>query len=204
MKLVKCQNCKNEINFNETICPFCKEPIKRKIEIKHVIIIIIIAALIGYQSVIAIKESKKIDNINLKKMYCTKINNSNDFISCTLLYNYIYYLKRGTESYDGNDTVLKINKHKYKIYAIDDNIIEELKKKKYIYAMISTKRIHNLSKKNKVNLVGEFAISKKDITNMKKLELRFIINNNSVSKEFDIKDIEYKEFNNYEEIYKEL
>lgn len=204
MKLIKCPNCKSKINYNEKECPFCHEPIKKKLEIKIVIIIIIIASLIGYQSVIGIKELKITENITLKKMYCTKINNSNDYISCALLYNYKSYLRKGTESYDGNNTTLKINKHKYKIYKIDDSLIKELKKKKYIYAMTYTKKIHNLSKKNEVNLVGEFAISKEDVANMKKLELKFIINNNDISKEFNIKDIEYKEFNNYEELYKEL
>ena len=204
MKLITCPNCKSKINYNETECPFCHEPIKKKIEIKYVIIIIIAAALIGYQSVIGIKETKITDNIELKKIYCTKKNNSNDYATCTLLYNYKSYLKKGSESYDGNDTTLKINKHKYKIYTIDDSIIKELKKKKYIYAMTYTKKIHNLSKNNKVSFVGEFAISKKDIVNMKRIELKFKLNKKDVSKVFNIKDIEYKEFNSYEELYKEL
>ena len=102
MKLVKCPNCRSEINYKEIVCPFCNEPIKKKIEIKHVIMIIIVASLIGYQSIIGMKESKIIDNINLKKMYCTKINNSSDYNSCTLLYTYKSYLKKGSESYDGN------------------------------------------------------------------------------------------------------
>ena len=204
MKLIKCPNCKNEINYKETVCPYCKEPIKKKIEIKYIIIIIVIASLIGYNSVIGMKEAKLLDNLKVKKMYCTKINNSNEYVSCTLLYNYKSYLKKGSESYDGNDTILKINKNKYKIYTIDDSIIKELKKKKYIYAMTYTEKIHNLSKNNNINLVGEFAIYKKDIINLEKLKISFIINNNIVSKEFNIKNIDYKEFNNYEELYKGL
>ena len=204
MKLIKCPNCKSKINYNEKECPFCHEPIKKKLEIKIVIIIIIISALIGYNSVIGIKETKILDNIKLKKMYCTQINNSHDYMSCTLLYNYKSYLKKGTESYDGNDTKLIINKHKYKIYSIEENLVKEFKKKNYIYAMTSTKKIHSLSKKNEVNLVGEFAISKKDISDMKKIALKFKINKEYISKEFNIKNIEYKEFNSDEELYNNL
>ncbi|MEE3342866.1 MAG: hypothetical protein VZS44_02120 [Bacilli bacterium] len=207
MKLIKCPKCKSKININEKECPFCHEPIKKKIEIKHVIIIIVIASLIGYNSIIGMKETKINNNINLKKMYCTKINNSNNFVSCVLLYNYKSYLNKGTESYDGNDTTITINKHKYKIYSIDDNTIKTLKKKKYTYAMISSKKINNLSKKNNINLVAEIAVSKKDIANISdksKIKLKFIINKKEISKEFKIKNIEYKEYNNYNTLYKDL
>lgn len=207
MKLIKCPKCKSKISIKETECPFCHEPIKKRIEIKHIIIIIVIASLIGYNSVIGMKETKMMKNIKVQKMYCTKINNSNDFVSCTLLYNYKSYLKKGSESYDGNDTTLIINKHKYKVYTIDNNIIKKLKKKKYTYAMISSKKIHDLSKNNSINFVSELAISKKDISNISdksKIKLKFKINKKEITKEFRKKDIEYKEFNNYEELYKEL
>ena len=204
MKLIECPNCKNKINAKEKVCPVCNEPIRKKIEVKYIIIIVVVSALIGYFFVFIMKESKMLDNISLKKMYCTKINNSNDYVSCVLLYNYKSYLKKGSESYDGNNTMLKINKHKYKIYTIDNNIIKELDKKKYIYAMTSVNKIHNLSKKNSINLVAEFAISKKDLSNIKEVDLMFKINDVEISKKFNIKDIDYKDIGSYEELYKNL